>query len=223
MLVTILGAHGQIARLLTPLLVARGDTVRGVIRNPDQAGDLRADGADPVVCDLESAGPEAVDGALTGSDAVVFAAGSGPGSGAERKGSMDRDGAVSAIDSARRLGIDRFVMVSSMGTDDPPTDDETFSTYLRAKAAADEALRAAGLDHTILRPGALTDDGPTGSVQVARHVERGSIPRADLAAVLAALLGDDSTARRTIEVVSGNVDIASAVDRISAEVPRDDG
>lgn len=222
MLITILGAHGQIARHLTPLLVAHGRTVRGVIRNPDQGDDLRADGAEPVVCDLEAADPEQIDEALTGSEAVVFAAGAGPGSGAERKDSLDRDGAVKAVESARRLGIARFVIVGSMGSDDPPTDDETFSVYLRAKAAADDAVRAAGLDHTIIRPGALTDDPATGSVNIARHVERGSIPRADVAAVIAELIDDASTGSRTFELVGGDVPIATAVERISAEVPRDD-
>lgn len=222
MLVTVLGAHGSIARHLSPLLVERGHTVRGLIRNPDQADDLRADGADPLVCDLESVGPEELDRALTGSDAVVFAAGAGGGSGAARKNTLDRDGAVKAVDSARRLGISRFVIVSSMGTDDPPEDDEVFSVYLRAKAAADEAVRSAGLDHTIVRPGALTDDPPTGSVELRRHVERGSIPRADVAAVIAAVLDDESTTSRTFELVGGDVPITEAVAAISSAVARDD-
>ncbi len=223
MLVTVLGAHGRIARHLTRLLVARGDTVRGVVRNPDHVDDVRGDGAEPVVCDLERAGPEEVDAALAGSDAVVFAAGAGPGSGAERKVTMDRDGAVRAADSARRSGIDRFVIVSAMGTDHPPADDDVFSTYLRAKAEADDEVRAAGLDHTIVRPGALTDDPPTGAVHLARHVAPGAVPRADVAAVLAELVHDASSASRTVELVSGATPVAAAVAAISAEVPRDDG
>lgn len=223
MLVTILGAHGQIARHLTRLLVARGDDVRGVIRNPDHADDLRADGAEPVVCDLEHAGPEQVDAALVGSDAVVFAAGAGPGSGAARKDALDRDGAVRAVDSARRLGIDRFVMVSAMGTDDPPTDDDVFSVYLRAKAAADDAVRQAGLDHTILRPGRLTDDEPTGRVTLARTVPGGAIGRADVAAVLAEVVHDPSTAGRTMELVAGDATVAEAVAAVSGAIPRDAG
>lgn len=222
MRITTLGAHGQIARQLTRLLVAGGDEVRGVVRNPDHVDDLRADGAEPVVCDLESAGPAELDAALAGSDVVVFAAGAGPGSGAARKDSLDRDGAVKAVDSARRLGIDHFLMVSAMGTDDPPTDDEVFSIYLRAKAAADEAVRAAGLDHVIVRPGALTDDPATGRVRLARHVEPGSVPRADVAAVLAALVHDPSAVARTVELVSGDTPVVEAVAALSADVPRDD-
>ncbi len=221
MLVTILGAHGQIARPLTRLLVERGDQVRGVVRNPDHADDLRADGADPVVCDLEHAGPEEVDTALAGSDVVVFAAGAGPGSGAARKDSLDRDGAVRAVDSARRQGIDRFLIVSSVGTDDPPQDDEVFSVYLRAKAAADDAVRAAGLDHTIVRPGHLTDDPPTGLVRLARHVGDGSVSRGDVAAVLTELVHDASSAGRTVELVAGDDPVAEAVAAISAQVARD--
>jgi uncharacterized protein YbjT (DUF2867 family) len=110
-----------------------------------------------------------------------------------------------------------------MGTDHPPTDDAVFSTYLRAKAEADEAVRAAGLDHTIVRPGALTDDPPTGSVELARHVAPGAVPRADVAAVLAELVHDASSAARTVELVSGATPVAAAVAAVSARVPRDDG
>lgn len=222
MLVTVLGAHGRIARHLTPLLVAAGDEVRGVIRNPDHADDVKTDGAEPVVCDLEHARPEEVDAALAGSDAVVFAAGAGPGSGAARKTSMDRDGAIAAVDSARRQGIARFVVISAMGTDHPPTDDDVFSVYLRAKADADAAVRAAGLDHAILRPGALTDDPPTGRVSLARHVAPGAVPRADVAAVVAALVHDTSSTARTVELVGGDTPVAEAVAALSSSTPRDD-
>ncbi|CAN5611486.1 SDR family oxidoreductase [soil metagenome] len=221
MMITIVGAHGSIARQLTRLLVTKGDRVRGLVRNPDHVGDLVADGADPVVCDLEDADPGAVDEGLSGSDVVVFAAGAGPGSGAARKVTVDRDGAVKVADACRRLGIARLLVVSAMGTDDPPTDDEVFSVYLRAKADADDAVRAAGLDHTIVRPGALTDDPATGSVTLARHVEAGAIPRADVAAVLAELAHDASSAGRTVELVSGPTAVADAVAAVSSTVARD--
>ncbi len=211
MLVSIVGGHGQIARLLTPLLRSSGHGVRGLVRSADQFDDLRRIGADPVPCDLEAAGPRDVDAALSGSDVVVFAAGAGPGSGAERKLTLDRDGAIAAVESAVRVGARRFVMISAMGTDDPPTDDEVFSVYLRAKAAADDAVRAADLASVVVRPGRLTDGRPTGRVTLARHVERGEIARADVAAVLAELITTGNGDGHTVEVVGGDTPIADAV------------
>lgn len=214
MIVSIVGGHGSIARLLTPMLVARGHTVRGLVRNDDQFDDIRADGAEPVLCDLESASPDHVDHALEGSDLVVFAAGAGPGSGPERKNTLDRDGAIESVESAVRVGADRFVIISSMGADDPPDGDETFSVYLRAKAAADEAVRAADIDAIIVRPGKLTDDDAGNTVDIGASVERGDIPRADVAAVLAELIEVGDGLNTTIEVVSGNLPIRNAVAQI---------
>jgi nucleoside-diphosphate-sugar epimerase len=209
--VVIAGAHGKVGRHLTRLLTARGDQVRGLIRNSAHADDVIADGATAVVCDLESAPDEDVDEAVGGATAIVFAAGAGPGSGAERKWTVDYGAAKRLVEAAQRLGIGRYVMVSAMGTDDPPPDDEVFSVYLRAKAQADEELRAAGLDHTIVRPGVLTDDPGTGLVQLARHVSRGQIPREDVAAVVAEVLATPGTAQRTFELVGGDTPITDAV------------
>lgn len=211
MIVSILGAHGQIARLLTPMLVERGHTVRGIVRDRGQFDDIRADGGEPVLCDLEHAGAGDIDEALRGSDTVVFAAGAGPGSGPERKHSLDRDGAIAAAESAVRVGAGNFVIVSSMGTDDPPDDDDTFSVYLRAKAAADEAIRSMSIVHSIVRPGALTDDDATGRVEIAATVERGEIPRADVAAVLAEFVDRRPGDSTTVEVVSGDRPVGDAV------------
>ena len=136
-----------------------------------------------MLCDLESASDDGVDDALSDSDLVVFAAGAGPDSGPERKLSLTRDGAIASVESAVRIGARRFVIISSMGADDPPDDDETFSVYLRAKADADEAVRSADVNGIIVRPGRLTDDDPTGTVQIAEHADRGEIPRSDVAAV----------------------------------------
>lgn len=140
-IVSIVGGHGSVARLLTPLLTARGYTVRGLVRSEGQFDDLRADGAEPVLCDLERDDDDQLDAALASSDIVVFAAGAGAGSGPERKKTLDRDGAVRSVHAAVRAGSDRFITISSMGADAPPDDDETFSVYLRAKADADEAAR----------------------------------------------------------------------------------
>jgi len=148
---------------------------------------------------------------VRGSDLVVFAAGAGPDSGPDRKQSLDRDGAIKSVESAVRVGAGRFVIVSSMGADDPPDDDETFSVYLRAKAAADEAVRAAHIDAIVVRPGRLTDDEATNIVEIAAKVERGQIPRADVAAVLAELIEVADGVNTTIEVVSGTLPIRNAV------------
>jgi uncharacterized protein YbjT (DUF2867 family) len=211
--VVIAGGHGQIAMLLHPLLLERGDTVKALIRNPDHADEVRAAGAEPVYCDLEAESD--VSAAVGDADAVVFAAGAGPGSGAERKRTMDRDGAVKLIDAAKVNGTSRYVIVSSFGAGSPPAEGgDVFGEYLRAKAAADQALAESGLDFTIVRPGSLTDDEPTGLVNAAASVERGEIPRADVAAVIAATLHADSTIGKTFELVSGSTPIDEALEAL---------
>jgi uncharacterized protein YbjT (DUF2867 family) len=210
--VVIVGASGQIARQLAARLIRRGDTVRGVIRSASHAEALQEAGIQPVLVDLEAESAEdELAHASHGADAVVFAAGAGPGSSAERKWSVDYQGAVHTAVAAARAEVRRLVVISSMGTDEPPEDDSIFSVYLRAKAKAEQYIAASGLQYTIIRPGQLTDDPPTGRVTVARHVERGTIPRADVAAMVLEVLGDDSTIGRTFEVVSGAARIADAV------------
>lgn len=210
--VVVVGAHGQIARQLGRLLSERGDTVRGIIRNESQADDLRSDGVEPIVVDIEDEFAENdLAHHMRGADAVVFAAGAGPNSGVERKESVDYAGAVHSAAGAARAEVRRFVLISSMGTDDPPEDDDVFSVYLRAKARAEHYVRGAGLDATIVRPGQLTDDEPTGRVRVGRTVERGAIPRADVAAVVLAVLDDPNLIGRTFEVTTGQTLIEHAV------------
>ncbi len=210
----IAGGHGQIARRLTRLLTARGDRVAGIVRDPGQQADLRADDAEPVVCDLESASADEVARVLASADAAVFAAGAGPGSGVERKGTVDHRAAVLFADAAEAAGVRRFVIVSSMGAgqEPPPGTDPVFAAYLRAKRAADDAVRErSGLEWTVLRPGRLTDEPGTGSVSLADRVARGSVPRDDVAAVLVALLDAPATAGRTLELTSGPTPLAEAV------------
>jgi uncharacterized protein YbjT (DUF2867 family) len=211
MLVVIAGGHGKIARRLTHLLVGEGHAVRGLIRNPDHAEDLRQDGAEPVVCDLEHAGLTEAATALQGADAAVFAAGAGPGSGAQRKLTMDRDGAILFRDAALAAGIRRFVMVSSVGAESPPEGDDVFSVYLRAKAEADRALVASDLDWTIVRPGPLTDDPPAGRVRISREPFREPVSRADVAAVLAAVLDEPRSVRATLYVAGGDDPVDEAL------------
>jgi uncharacterized protein YbjT (DUF2867 family) len=208
--VAIAGGHGKIAMLLGGLLAARGDTARGLIRNPDQEADLRTSGIEPVICDLEGDGDVAA--AVRGADAVVFAAGAGPGSGDARKSTIDRGGAVKLIEAAKAEGVSRYLIVSAMGADKAPEDGaEGFGAYLQAKFEADEAVRASGLDYTIVRPGGLTDDPGTGLVSVAEHLDRGQVPRADVAAVFVACLDDPGTVGKSFDLLGGDTPIAAAL------------
>ncbi len=195
---------------LHPLLVERGDQVRALIRDPDQGDEVRAAGAEPVYCDLEEESD--VDAAVGSVDAIVFAAGAGPGSGAERKRTMDRDGAVKLINAAEPNGVRRYVMISAMGAASPPAEGgDVFGEYLRAKAEADQALARSGLDFTIIRPGGLTDDPPTGLVSVAASLQAGQVPRGDVAAVIAATLVADNTIGSIFDLVSGETPVTEAI------------
>jgi uncharacterized protein YbjT (DUF2867 family) len=208
--IVIAGGHGKIALRLARLLSARGDTVRSLIRNPGHEAGVHAAGAEAVLADMEQLDDlaEFVDGA----DAVVFAAGAGPGSGPERKRTVDLGGAVKLLDAARRTGARRYLMVSSMGAGDPASGSEAMRPYLQAKAEADEALAASDLDWTIVRPGGLTDDPGTGLVSAAPSLGRfGSITRDDVAAVLVACLDEPRTLRATFEVLEGETPIAAAL------------
>jgi uncharacterized protein YbjT (DUF2867 family) len=208
--VAIAGGHGKIALILGALLVERGDTVRGLIRNPDQADDLRAAGIEPVIADLESESDIA--SAIRGADAVVFAAGAGPGSGDARKKTVDLGGAVKLIEAAKAEGVSRYLIVSSMGAEKAPEDGaEGFGAYLQAKFEADEAVRASGLDYTVVRPGGLTDDPGTGLVTIAEKTERGKVPRADVAAVFVACLDTPSTIGQSFDLISGTTPIPDAL------------
>jgi uncharacterized protein YbjT (DUF2867 family) len=215
MRIVIAGGHGKIALILERLLSQRGDSVAGFIRNPVHAADLEAAGAEPVVADLENASVDELAAHLHGADAVVFAAGAGPGSGAARKETVDRDAAVLLADAAETAKVNRYVMISSMGADaEAPDDagDPVFVAYLRAKGAADDnVLVRNALTSTIVRPGHLTNDPGTGRVTIADDTGHGSIPREDVAAVLLQVLDTPGTGGQTFEVISGDTPIADAV------------
>ncbi|RCH68237.1 SDR family NAD(P)-dependent oxidoreductase [Streptomyces sp. SDr-06] len=212
MRIVIAGGHGQIALRLERLLAARGDEVAGIIRKPEQAADLRDAGAEPVVLDLESATVADVAEVLKGADAVVFAAGAGPGSDAARKETVDRAAAVLLADAAERAGVRRYVIVSSMGSNAEHRGDGVFDAYLRAKGAADDAIRSrTTLDWTVLRPGSLTNDAGRGLVSLAASTGHGAIPRDDVAATLAELLDTPATAGLTLELITGSSPLAVAV------------
>ncbi|MGW5636907.1 SDR family oxidoreductase [Streptomyces sp. NPDC003832] len=216
MRIVIAGGHGQIALRLERLLSARGDEVAGIIRRAEQGDDLREAGAEPVLLDLESASVEEVAAHLQGADAAVFAAGAGPGSGAGRKETVDKDAAILFADAAVRAGVRRYVVVSSMGADAGHEGREVFDVYLRAKGEADRHV--SGLDAlawTILRPGMLTNDAGTGLVRLEARTGRGPIPRDDVAAVLAELVDTPATAGLTLELISGSAPVAVAVKSVA--------
>jgi uncharacterized protein YbjT (DUF2867 family) len=212
--VAIAGAHGQIALRLARLLAAQGDRVTGLIRNPDHAAEVSQTGAVPVLCDLERASVEEIATAIEGADAVVFAAGAGPGSGAGRKLTLDRDGAIKLLRAATTAGVPRYLMISGAGVENPPDGGEVFAVYLRAKAEADAALEASDREWTILRPGGLTDDAGTGSVRIGSTPFSGPVPRDDVASVLARLLADSRSARRVLYLSSGAQSIDQALDGV---------
>jgi nucleoside-diphosphate-sugar epimerase len=212
MRIAIAGGHGKIGLRLSRLLSARGDSVVGLIRNPDHADDVRATGAQPVVCDLEHEPEAEIAAALQGCDAAVFAAGAGPGSGVERKLTMDRDGAIKFLHASAAAGVARFVIVSSIGAEDPPGDDDVFSVYLRAKAQADAAVQASDREWTVVRPGRLTDGPGNGLVRISTAPFRGAIPRDDVAAVLEALLGGRRAVRQVLYVNSGEDPVRQALE-----------
>lgn len=212
MKVLVAGARGKVARHLVRMLAEAGHEVRGLVRKEEQLPDVEADSAEAVLCDLET---EEVDGrvgeVVEGCDAIVFAAGAGAGSGEERKGTMDYGGAAKLIEAAEKHGARRYVMISSMGAADPESRDEAMRPYLRAKARADERLRESGLDYTIIRPGRLTDDAGTGTVDAAESLGRyGEIPRADVAATIAAALEAPNTVGKTFEVLAGDTPVQQA-------------
>jgi uncharacterized protein YbjT (DUF2867 family) len=212
MRVVIAGGHGKIALLLEEHLSRRGDTPVGIVRNPDHVADLEQHGAEAVVLDLEKASLDEVAAVVEGADAVVFAAGGGPGSGVARKETVDKGAAILLADAAERAGVRRYLMVSSMGTDkaDPHSDD-VFQVYLRAKKAADDDLRARDLDWTIVQPGRLTDDPGTGRVSLDPTSQPRDIPRADVAHALVAALDSPATVRKQLTLLAGPVPIEEAL------------
>jgi uncharacterized protein YbjT (DUF2867 family) len=221
MRVVIAGGHGKIALLLERMLTERGDQAVGLIRNPAQADEVEQTGAVPVVLDLEAAPPAAVADVLADADAAVFAAGAGPGSGAARKDSVDRGAAVLLAEAAGLAGVRRFIQISGMGIDQPPAagTDEVWAAYLTAKAAAEADLRARDLDWTILRPGGLTDDPPTGKVALGTPpLPRGQVSRADVAAVILTLLDEKGTSHQTLDLTSGSAPVGGAAREIAAQL-----
>jgi nucleoside-diphosphate-sugar epimerase len=214
MRIAIAGAHGQIGLRLVRLLAARGEEAVGLIRNPEHADDVSAAGGTPAICDLEAASAEEVAQAVGAVDVAVFAAGAGPGSGAERKLTMDRDGAIKLLNATEATAA-RYLMVSSVGAESPPSGDGVFEVYLRAKAEADAAVTASDRAWVIVRPGPLTDDHGTGKVRVGTDPFRDAVTRDDVAAVLSAIIADPALDRTVLYLANGDVPIEQALAAIS--------
>ncbi len=210
MRVLIVGANGNIGRRLIQQMASGPHQSQAMIRDPDQAAELKALGADAtVVADLE----HDIQTALDGCDAVIFTAGSGGKGGAEKTDAVDRDGAIAVIDAARKAGIERLVMVSSMGADTPGQGPEGLQHYLAAKQAADEYLRESDLHYTIVRPGSLTDEAGTGKVEIGKKDlgRHGTVPRDDVATVLLQVLDANNTWGKQFELLSGTSSVSAAV------------
>ncbi len=217
MRVAIAGGHGKIALHLEKVLADAGHEAIALIRNPEHGGDVLVAGGIPAVVDLESTDAEHLATMLDHVDAVVFAAGAGPNSTAERKQTVDRDGAILLADAAERAGIRRYVLISSMGADSFDADsDDVFQIYLRAKSEADANIRERDLEWTIIRPGSLVDDASSGRVRLAESTGRGTIARADVAALIASALLEAQGIRRQFEAVTGDELIGDALTALNA-------
>ncbi len=210
--VFIAGANGQIGQHLLREIADSNHEARALIRHPDQGPELQQLGAtETVLGDLEQDCSEA----MRGCDAVIFAAGSGPHTGPDKTIDVDQDGAIRLIDTAKAMGIKRFIIVSSMGAGAPEKGPEKLQHYLRAKHNADEHLKNSGLDYTIVRPGRLTDDDGTGKVTVSADLkEVGKIPRQDVARVLLAVLDSDNATDAVFDVVSGDTPVSEALAKL---------
>ena len=209
--VAVAGGHGKIALRLIELLSDRGDRARGLVRKLEQIDDIEAAGGLGVGADLENLDPDAIAQEIAGAEAVVFAAGAGPGSGPARKRTVDYGGAVKLIEAAKLQEIRRYLIVSAMGVNDQSSWSEEMRPYYEAKLEADRAVEGSGLDYTIVRPGGLTDDPGTGRIAAAERLERGQIPREDVAATLLACLDDSDTIGKAFDLIGGETPIPAAL------------
>src|SRR5689334_6864495 len=209
-----LGGDGQIARLRDPLALGGGHPPVALVRRQEQAETLQGAGVTTRHLDLEADDVDAFARAFEGCDAVVFAAGGGPDGDVERKRTVDLEGSTRSVDAARQAGVGRFVQVSAIDVDKPlPADtDEVWRAYVEAKRDADAYLRGSGLDWTVIRPGRLTDEDATGRVALGEDVARGDVTRADVAAVLLAVLEDDRSIGHQWNLVGGDTPVADAVE-----------
>lgn len=212
--VLVLGANGQVGRHIVEELTEKGHDAVAMIRKEEQRAEMEKRGAKKIVLgDLEKDFSHAFDDV----DAVIFAAGSGPKTGADKTLTIDLWGSVKAADYAKQKGVKRFVQLGSVGSDDPDAGGEEMKPYLVAKRTADDLLEQSGLDYTIVRPGPLSDDEKTGHIEAAAHFEsfeNRSIPRADVARTLAEVVDRKNTYGKVFEILQGEAEISQELDRL---------
>lgn len=218
MRILIIGGHGKVARLLTPLLVESSHEVTAVVRNPDHVSDVEADGASALVADVQTMNAAELTEMVDGVEAVVWSAGAGGGE-PSRTYAVDRDAAIASMDAARAAGADRYIMVSYFGAgpDHGVPEDNAFFAYADAKSAADAHLAESSLAWTIVRPSGLTDDAPTGEIETSRAgASAGSVSRGDVARVVAEAVERPGLAGQVIEFNNGDTPIAVALTAFEA-------
>ncbi|AYD90579.1 NAD-dependent epimerase/dehydratase family protein [Actinomyces sp. 2119] len=219
--IVIVGGHGKVALLTAPLLVEAGHEVLSLIRNPDHAEEVSATGALPVVLSVEEASTEQLTQAFAGARAVVWSAGAGGKGGPARTDAVDRAAALRSMDAAAAAGATRYVMVSFITAYGEVPEDHPLRAYAVAKIAADRHLQSTDLEWTILGPGGLTAQEPSGRITVERvggDDQSGAsalTSRGNVARVIAAVLDEPRSVGRVIPFHDGDTPIAQAV----ADVP----
>ncbi|WP_377887814.1 SDR family oxidoreductase [Alkalihalobacillus sp. R86527] len=212
MKVLVIGANGQVGTHVIKSLAERGHDPVGMVRDTDQIKAIEDAGGKTVLGDLE----KDFSHAMYGCEAVVFAAGSGPHTGADKTILIDQEGAIKSIDEAKRQGIKRFVLLSTVGADYPEKGPDNMKPYLYAKKRADEHLKSTNLTYTILRPGRLSDEAANGQIRAAETLEdkSGQIPREDVANVLAEIVENENTFNKTFEILNGEINISDALGQL---------
>ncbi|MGG1572407.1 SDR family oxidoreductase [Fictibacillus sp. NRS-1165] len=211
MKVFLVGANGQIGHKLVELLGRSSEhSVRAMIRNPEQAGELEKLGAETVVADLEGSVSELAE-AVKGSEAIIFSAGSGGSTGSDKTLLVDLDGAAKMVEAAEQAGVGRFVMVSALQAHNRENWNEKIRPYYVAKHYADKILESSSLNYTIVRPGGLLNEPGTGKVEASENLRRASIPREDVAQTVLAALTEENTFKRSFDLISGEQSIREAL------------
>ena len=209
--VLVAGAHGKTGMQIVSLLLENDHHVTAMIKDASQSDSLQKLGAKPLLADLETN----IDFATEGIDAVIFAAGSGPDTGADKTIAVDQDGAIKLIDACEKNAVERFVMLSAMGVDDPENGPDALQHYLKAKKAADDRLKKSNLNYTIIRPGRLTNDDESGTIEADESLqEHGEISRADVAMTIIQALDNPNAYRKTIDIIKGDVKIPEALNNL---------
>lgn len=211
--VAVVGANGQIGKQVVGFLKEDGHTPRAIVRKEEQVQSFEKEGVEAALVDLE--GPvDQISNGLKGADAVVFSAGSGGSTGSDKTLLIDLDGAVKTMEAAKEAGIERFIIVSALQAHHRENWNDSLKPYYVAKHFADRALEDSGLTYTIIRPGGLLNEEGTGKVSAAENLERGSIPREDVARTIVASLTEASTFNKGFDLISGSTGIEEAVKNV---------